>query len=81
MQHDLSEDDEGKTIVDSHGEKIGMVSEVRGGSAYVDPDPGMTDSVKTRMGWGDADEDDYQIESSRIDSVDDDQIRLRSDDM
>ncbi|EJN60953.1 bacterio-opsin activator domain-containing protein [Halogranum rubrum] len=42
VQKMVTEDDEGKRVVDSHGETVGMVSEVKNGTAYVDPDPGIT---------------------------------------
>ena len=73
----VTDDDQGKTVVDSHGEKVGMVTEVRSGKAYVNADPGITDSIRSKLGWGDADENDYALEESRIDSVTDDEIRLK----
>jgi len=72
----VSDDDQGKPIVDSNGEKIGIVSEVRAGTAYVDPDPGVTDTVMSKLGWGDSDEDDYPLPGSEIAVVTDDEIRL-----
>ena len=76
MAHNLTEEDEGKTVVDSNGDKIGLVSGVRGGTAYVDPDPDLTDSLKSRLGWGDVDQDDYPLDDSQIEQVTDDEIRL-----
>ncbi|WP_436912284.1 PRC-barrel domain containing protein [Halosimplex marinum] len=72
----VSDDDQGKPVVDDNGEKVGVVSEVRGGTAYVDPDPGVTDKVKSRLGWSDADEDDYPLADDEIATVADDEIRL-----
>ncbi len=76
MTQELTEKDEGKKIVDSNGEQIGIVSGVRGGTAYVDPDPGLTDSLKSRLGWGDVNQDDYPLNADQIDTVTDDEIRL-----
>lgn len=76
MTHNLSEEDEGKNIVDSNGETIGMVSSVESGTAYVDPDPDLTDSIKSKLGWGDVDQEDYKLQDSQIDTVTDDEIRL-----
>lgn len=73
----ITEDDEGKSVV-VEGEKVGMISEVRGGQAYVEPDPSMTDSIKSKMGWGEASEDTYQIQDDMISEVTDDEIRLTS---
>lgn len=73
----LTEDDKGKRVVSADGEKIGMITEVRGDMAYVDPDPGMFDSMKAKLDWGDAGEDSYPIDADRIADVTDDEIRLR----
>lgn len=73
----VTDDDQGKTVVDSSGEKIGMVTEVRSGKAYVNADPSLTDSIRSKLGWGDDDDSDYELEESRIDSVTDDEIRLK----
>ncbi|MUV86143.1 PRC-barrel domain containing protein [Natronomonas sp. CBA1123] len=73
----VTDDDEGKAVVDAHGEKIGMVTEVRSGTAYVNADPGITDTIRSKLGWGDADQDDYALEENRIHTVTDDEIRLK----
>ncbi|ACM58031.1 hypothetical protein [Halorubrum lacusprofundi] len=72
----LSDKDEGKHVVNKAGKKIGMVSRVEGNHAYVDPDPGITDTIKSKLGWGDADEDTYPVDESDIESMDDDEIKL-----
>ncbi len=71
-----TDDEEGKHVVTSDGDRIGMVKEVRNGELHVEPDPGMTDSIKASLGWGDADEDTYQLDESRVESVTDDEIHL-----
>jgi len=73
----IADSDEGKRVVNSEGSKIGMISEVRDGTAFVDPDPGITDSIRSKLGWGDADADDYQLESNRIHTITDDEVRLK----
>lgn len=73
----VTDDDQGKAVVDSTGREIGMVTEVKSGTAYVNADPGITDSIRSKLGWSDADEDDYALEENRIDTVTDDEIRLK----
>ena len=73
----LTTDDAGKKVVNSRGEKIGMVTEVEDGTAFVNPDPGIADTIKSKLGWGDADEDDYELHSDRIHTITDDEIRLK----
>jgi hypothetical protein len=72
----LTEEDEGKRVVTDDGDEIGVVAEVEGGRAHVQPDPGMLDSLSAKLGWGDANEDTYPIENDKIRAVTDDEIRL-----
>lgn len=72
----ISREDEGKPIVDAQGNAVGMVEEVSGGKAYVDPEPGLVDRLKARLGWGKADEGDYTIDEENIERVTDDEIEL-----
>ena len=76
---ELTDSDEGKTVVSGDGGSIGVVSEVRGGRAYVDPDPNVTDKLMSTMGWSDADEEDFALNASQVDEVTDDEVRLTSD--
>lgn len=72
----LTENDEGKSVVNVNGDQVGRVIEVQNGKAYVEPDPGLTDTIRSKLGWGEADEGDYQLDSSSIRSVSDDEIHL-----
>ncbi|MBX0322061.1 PRC-barrel domain containing protein [Halomicroarcula sp. F13] len=77
---ELTNDDIGKDVVAADGTDVGIVSGYRYGTAYVDPDPGLTTKLKTALGWEDTDEDEgYPLQEASIDSVTDDEIRLRSD--
>lgn len=73
-----SEDDEGKTVVDATGDEVGMVVEVEGDTLYVDPHPSITDRIKTTLGWGETDEDDYPIGPDRIARITRDEVELVS---
>lgn len=77
MRHTITDDDEGKEVVNSAGESVGRVVEVKHGTAYVDPDPGVTDTVMSKLGWGDADEESYPLQEDAIETVTDDQIKLK----
>lgn len=74
----LTENDEGKSVVDYEGEKIGIVKDVRGNTAYVDPDPDAFEKIKSKMNWGEADEDTYPVDANEIEAVTDDELRLRN---
>ncbi|WP_436907495.1 PRC-barrel domain containing protein [Halosimplex marinum] len=73
---EVTDADEGKTVVGPNGDEFGRVAEVRHGTAYVDPDPSMADAIMSKLGWGDSDEDTYPLQEERIESVTDDEIRL-----
>jgi hypothetical protein len=75
----LSENDEGKFLVDADGEQLGIVTQVQDDTAWVDPDPGIAESWMQAFGWGDADEDDYTVDGDAIDTVTDDELRVAAD--
>ncbi len=72
----ITDDDEGKPVVGSEGQALGMVEEVRGDTAYINPEPGIVDRIKSKLGWGDADEDDYAIDEQHIEQITDDEVQL-----
>jgi len=73
----LDKSDEGKEIVDSEGDTVGMVAEVEGSIAHVTPDPGITDKVRTKLGWDTKDQDTFVLESDSIQMVTDDEVHLK----
>ena len=73
----LTEADEGKRVVNADGDEIGMITGFRGGAAYVDPDPGVTDSIMSKLGWESVDEDDYRLDNDVVETITDDEVRLR----
>lgn len=72
----ITDDDEGKRVVSATGEKMGRISNVEGGKAYVDPDPGIADTIRSKLGWGEEEQDDYQLHADRIHTITDDEVRL-----
>lgn len=77
MQRSLTEDDEGKTVVSASGDALDLIEEVRGNTAYINPEPGIVDRIKSKLGWADADEDDYPIDNEMVDRITDDEVKLR----
>lgn len=76
----ITDDDIGKDVVDADGDTVGIVSGIRHGTAYVDPDPGITTKVKTALGWDDVDDEDgYPLQEEAVETVTDDEIRVTSD--
>ena len=80
MARDLTDDDRNKDVVTSDGTRIGTVSDVRDGVASVTPDTGsggLTDTIKSMLGWDDSDED-QTLRNDDVDSVNDNEVRLRN---
>ncbi|MDL5362158.1 DUF2171 domain-containing protein [Halalkalicoccus sp. NIPERK01] len=74
-----TEDDEGKNVIDSTGERIGIVASVESGTIHVETDPGLTDSIKATLGWGDT-EDTQTIDASHVAEISDDTVHLAAED-
>lgn len=73
----FTEEDEGKDVVNTNGDQIGIVTKVEAGTAYVDPDPNLTDTLKSQLGWGDTDEKAYPIDDTNVKAITDREIRLK----
>jgi hypothetical protein len=71
-----TEADEGKMVVDATGEEVGMVTDVKGGTMYVDAHPSITDRIKSVLDWGGHDDDAYPLEAENIASITDDEVQL-----
>ncbi|ELY98848.1 hypothetical protein C482_11233 [Natrialba chahannaoensis JCM 10990] len=75
----VTRDDQGKNVVDETGNQIGIISAVEEGTAYVDPEPGLTDRLRARLDWGSHSSDEYPVEPSQIKAVTDDEVVVRSE--
>lgn len=75
----ITELDQGKRVVNAAGEEIGVVTGIRGDTAFVDPNPGLAGTIMSKLGWDNVDEDDYPLQDDRIDRITDDEIRLVED--
>jgi len=52
------------------------VIEVQQGTAYVEPDAGLTDTIESKLGWGDSNEHSYQLNANSIERISDNEIHL-----
>lgn len=75
MRTTISDDDEGKTVT-YDGDEVGRVVEVESGTAYVEHDPGITETIKSKLGWADHDADSIVLEEESIVEVTDDEVRI-----
>lgn len=72
----LTADDEGKNVINAEGDQVGRVVEVERGTAKVDPDPGLTDAIRSKLGWGEADKESYLVDAGSVENVSDNEIHL-----
>lgn len=77
MSPELTGDDEAKPVFDGEDEQIGVVVEVREGTAYVDPNDGIDADLKSKLGWGPTEQTTYPLRHDAIEEVNDEMIRLR----
>lgn len=78
MTAELSKSDRGKTVV-SGNERIGVVTDVRGDRAYVNPEwENVDEGLKRVLDWSE-DDHAHTIEQSAFATVQNDEVRLRSD--
>lgn len=77
----LSTEDEGKYLMDAEGEQIGIVTEVdtERNTAYVEPDPGLSEAWLQSLGYGDSDEDDIEVPGETVDTITDTELRVPRD--
>ncbi len=68
--------DVGKRVHDENGEDIGMVTDVDQGVAHVEPDPGITDSIKAALGWSSPSGDTVTLRESDVSRITDDVVHL-----
>ena len=80
MSPDLTIDEEGKRVVNTNGEEIGVIDEVGAGVAYVEPGAEMSESIKSRL-QRDRDVaggmERYQLDEDHVDEITDDEVRLQ----
>jgi hypothetical protein len=77
MRSTLSDGDKGKRVVTSSGEEVGMIKKVVDEGAFVEPDPGITESTRSRLGWGEVEKDDWELISDRVERITDDEVVLK----
>lgn len=76
MATNLNPKDEGKRVRDQDEAQIGTVKEVSDGVAYIDPSPSLKEKTKSKLGWADRDEDDYELEPDQIVDVTENEVRV-----
>lgn len=75
---EFSETDEEKVVLDSERREIGVVEDVRNGSAFVRPLADLEAPVRTELGWHGDDREVYRLQDGRVESVTNDEVWLEA---
>ncbi|AFZ73188.1 hypothetical protein [Natronobacterium gregoryi] len=73
----ITKDDEGKRVLNTDGTEVGRIVTVEDGHGYVEPDPGLADTIKAKLGWGVATEEAHPLDEGSIEEITEDAVRLR----
>lgn len=78
MRDTITAADESKPVVNASGERVGRVLSVANGTASVDPEPGLTETFLSMLGWAEPDEEreTYRLQSEAVEVITDSEIRL-----
>ena len=79
MSAQFTDDDVGKTVVNANGEDVGIVAAIEHGTAHVEPDPGMFETIKAKLGWEGSGDESYPLQETAVAEITDDHIRLEGD--
>ena len=71
-------DDEGKKVVDHTGTKIGRLLEVDNDRLWVDPNPSLLATFKSKMGVGRRTDSSYTVDASDVDIITLDAVQVDS---
>jgi len=77
MKESITADDESKPVVNASGERVGRVVSVDDGVASVDPDPGLTETFLSMLGWAESEGDSYALQSEAVEEVTESEIQLK----
>ncbi|ELY94042.1 MULTISPECIES: hypothetical protein [Natrialba] len=75
--HTLTAADKGKRVLNIDGTEVGRIVAVEDGRGYVDPEPTITKTIKSKLGWGDITESAHPLDEGSIEEITDDAVRLR----
>jgi hypothetical protein len=73
----LTEDDEGKRVVNAVGDDVGRLVDVRETTAYVEPSRSAAERIVSKLGWGPSDEKEpFRVHRDDVEAVADGEVYL-----
>lgn len=80
MADKLTDSDVGKTVVTEDGEEIGRIADVADDAAAVEPDAGLTDQLRSRLGWeGGGEDESHRIREESVSDISGDTVVVDAD--
>lgn len=79
MVRNFESKDKGKNVMTADGDMVGTVDSVSGSTAHIRADEKLSQSTRRRLGGSEDDEDTFELQHSKVDSITDDEIRLARD--
>ena len=77
MRRTPTTEDEGKPVFNVDDQKVGIVTSVDAGTAYVDPHPSLIEEYEMLLGWKDESKDIYPLSEDAIVEITDEEVRLQ----
>lgn len=65
------------TVRTNDGDEVGTIETVEGNTARVKPESGISDSIRQRLGWDSDDQTMYELDHSKVERFEDDEVRLK----
>ncbi|WP_049931136.1 hypothetical protein [Halosimplex carlsbadense] len=78
MRDRVTESDVGKPVVHD-GERVGKIVDHENGTAFVDPNPGVAETVAAKVGLEDHGKEAFPLQRELVDGVGDEEIRLETE--
>lgn len=79
MVRNFRSEDEGKHVRTSDGDMVGTIDSASGSRAHVRPDEDLSRSTRRRLGWTEEGEETYEIRTSHVEQISDDEVHLKED--
>jgi hypothetical protein len=77
MVRAFRDSDTGMEVVTDDGETVGTIAKIDGNTAHVEPQGGLAKSIRQRLGWGDDDDEMYELPHRRVKSFSGSKIHLK----
>lgn len=78
MARPFNNDDEGMTVRTADGDDVGTIKTIEGSKAHVKPKSSLSESIRTRLGLGDATDEMYTLDHSDVDSITEEGVELKN---